>query len=59
MSGEEIMKSADARLHAIGIFQRTAMRRSALTSGSCGWGASGSQKKILSLSVYLLVNASP
>ena len=27
-------------------FQTTAMRNSALTSGSCGWGSSGSQKKI-------------
>ena len=40
------MKSAEARLQAIGMFQTTAMRRSALTSGSCGCGSSGSQKKI-------------
>ena len=46
MSGEEIMKSAVARLQAVGMFQTTAMRNSALTSGSCGCGSSGSQKKI-------------
>ena len=40
------MKSADARLHAMGIFHTTAMRKSAFTSGSCGMGSSGSQKKI-------------
>jgi hypothetical protein len=36
MSGEEIMKCADARLHATGIFHTTAMRSRAFTSGS--WG---------------------
>ena len=40
------MKSAVARLQAVGIFQTTAMRSSASTSGSCGCGSSGSQKKI-------------
>lgn len=30
----------------MGMFQRTAIRRSALTSGSCGNCAKGSQKKI-------------
>ena len=28
-------------MQAIGIFHTTAMRRSALTSGSCGWGSNG------------------
>ena len=40
------MKSADARLQAMGTFQTTAIRSSALTSGSCGCGSSGSQKKM-------------
>ena len=39
------MKSAVARLHATGMLQTTATRSSALTSGSCGCGSSGSQKK--------------
>src|SRR2546422_3772 len=30
------MKSADDRLHATGMFQTTAIRSSAFTSGSCG-----------------------
>lgn len=40
------MKSAEARLQATGMFQTTAIRKSAFTSGSCGWGHSESQKKI-------------
>ena len=40
------MKSAEARLQAMGMFQTTAMRSRALTSGSCGCGSSGSQKKM-------------
>ena len=40
------MKSAEARLQATGMFQTTAMRSKALTSGSCGCGCSGSQKKM-------------
>ena len=40
------MKSAEARLQAMGIFQTTAIRKSALTSGSWGCGSSGSQKKM-------------
>jgi len=39
------MKSAETQLHATGIFQTTAMRSSALMSGSCGRGSKGSQKK--------------
>jgi glycine oxidase len=39
-------KSALARLHAAGMFRSTAIRSSAFTSGSCGCGSSGSQKKI-------------
>ena len=35
-----------ARLVATGTFQTAASRSSALTSGSCGCGSSGSQKKI-------------
>ena len=46
-SGDEIMKSAEARLHAMGIFQTTAMRNKALTSVSWGCGERGSQKKIM------------
>jgi hypothetical protein len=46
ISGEETMKSAEARLHATGMFHTTAMRSSALMSGSCGSGSSGSQKKM-------------
>ena len=46
MRGEEIKKSAEARLQAMGIFQTTATRKSAFTSGSCESGASGSQKKM-------------
>jgi len=46
MSGDEIKKSAEALLHAMGTFQTTATRRSAFTSGSCDNGANGSQKKI-------------
>lgn len=38
------MKSAEARLQAMGMFHTTAMRKSALTSGSCGSGSSESQK---------------
>lgn len=45
ISGEEIRKSALARLHAIGMFHTTAIRTSAFTSGSCGCDSSGSQKK--------------
>ncbi len=37
--------SAVATLQATGTFQTAARRSSALTSGSCGWGSSGSQKK--------------
>ncbi len=40
------MKSAEERLQATGMFHTTAMRSSALMSGSCGSGSSGSQKKI-------------
>ena len=40
------MKSADARLQAIGTFQTTAIRKSAFTSGSWGCGSRGSQKKM-------------
>src|ERR1017187_6643787 len=43
--GEEIRKSALARLQATGMFHTTASRSSALTSVSCGCGWSGSQKK--------------
>lgn len=39
-------KSAEARLQAIGIFQTTAIRGRAFTSGSCGCVSSGSQTKI-------------
>ena len=39
------MKSAVARLHATGMLHTTATRSSAFTSGSCGCGSSGSQKK--------------
>jgi hypothetical protein len=45
MSPDEIMKSAEARLHAMGMFHTAAMRSSARTSGSCGTDSSGSQKK--------------
>ena len=44
ISGEEIKKSAVARLQATGILQTTATRSRALTSGSCGCGSSGSHK---------------
>ena len=44
-SGLESTKSAVARLQAIGTSYTTAIRSSALTSTSCGCGASGSQKK--------------
>ena len=37
-------KSAVARLQATGMFQTTAMRSRAFTSGSWGCGSSGSQK---------------
>ena len=40
------MKSALARVHAMGMLYTTAIRSSAFTSTSCGWGSSGSQKKI-------------
>jgi hypothetical protein len=40
-----MMKSAEAWLQATGMFHTTAIRRSAFTSGSCGRGWSGSQKK--------------
>ena len=53
MSGDETRKSAVARLHATGMFQTTAIRSSALTSGSCGCGSSGSQKK-MSMSMLAL-----
>jgi hypothetical protein len=33
-------------LQAMGMFHTTAMRKSALTSGSWGTGSNGSQKKI-------------
>jgi hypothetical protein len=36
--GEEIMKSADARLQATGMFQTTAIRSNALTSGDAETG---------------------
>ena len=41
-----MMKSALARLQAIGMFHRTAILTRAFTSDSCGCDASGSQKKI-------------
>ena len=44
--GDEIIMSAVAVLHAIGTFQTAPIRSRALTSGSCGWGSSGSQKKM-------------
>jgi hypothetical protein len=34
ISGDEMMKSAEARLHATGMFHTTVMRRSAFTSES-------------------------
>lgn len=40
-----MMKSAEARSQAIAMFHTTAIRKRAFTSGSCGWGSSGSQKK--------------
>jgi hypothetical protein len=40
------MKSAEARLQDMGMFQPTAMRRSAFTSGSWESDSRGSQKKI-------------
>jgi hypothetical protein len=40
------MKSADAQLQAIGMFQTTAILKRALTSGLWGCGSRGSQKKI-------------
>jgi hypothetical protein len=40
------MESAEVRLHATGMFRTNAIRRSALTSGSCGCGCSGSPKKM-------------
>ena len=43
-SRDVTMRSADRRLHAIGTSCSTARRRSALTSASCAWDASGSQK---------------
>lgn len=45
MSGEDTKKSADALLQVTGMFQTTAIRNRAFTSGSWGWGSSGSQKK--------------
>ena len=39
-------KSAEARSHASGMFQTTAIRSSALTSGSWGYAVSGCQKKV-------------
>jgi hypothetical protein len=45
-SGGGITRSAVARLHADGMLQTTATRSSALTSGSCGCGSSGSRKTI-------------
>src|SRR5579859_5194595 len=48
INGEEIRKSAVARLQATGMFHSTATRSSALTSVSCGCGSSGSQKKMSS-----------
>ena len=53
LKGDEIMKSAEARLLAIGMFHTTAIRKSALTSESWGCGSSGSQKKIKKRSLYL------
>ncbi|HLQ53163.1 MAG TPA: FAD-binding oxidoreductase [Streptosporangiaceae bacterium] len=47
MSGEEMTKSALARLQVTGMFQSTA-RSSALTSGSCGCGRGGSQYRHVS-----------
>ena len=44
--GEEIRKSALARLHATGMFHTTAMRSSALTSWSCGCDSIGSHRKM-------------
>ena len=46
MSGEDIRKSAEVRLQAVGMFHTVAMRSSAFTSGSCDRDSSGSQKKI-------------
>jgi hypothetical protein len=40
------MKSAEARLHDMGMFHTTAMRRRAFTSGSWESDSRGSQKKI-------------
>ncbi len=40
-----MIRSALATLQATGMFQTAAIRSSALTSGSCGCGSSGSQKK--------------
>lgn len=40
------MKSAEARLHAMGMFHTTASRNKAFTSGSWGCGSRGSQKKM-------------
>jgi len=40
-----ITRSAVTRLQAIGMWQATVTRSSALTSGSCGCGSGGSQKK--------------
>ena len=45
MSGDEIMKSAEALSQATGMFHTTAILSNDLTSVSCGWGSSGSQKK--------------
>ena len=44
ISGEEILKSAVARLQAMGMLQTTATRSRALTSGSCGCGSRGSHR---------------
>ena len=46
ISVEDMRKAAEARLQAMGMFHTTAIRNSAFTSGSCGSGASGSQKKM-------------
>ena len=46
ISGEVIRKSELALSIATGIFHTVARRRSAFTSGSCGWASIGSQKKI-------------
>src|SRR6516162_1919940 len=45
ISGDEMIKSAEARLQATGMFHTTAMRNNARTSGSCGSDCRGSQEE--------------